>query len=160
MAVDADEPGIGNGNAMGVAPKIGQYPLGPRKWRLGIDGPVNTARIFNGSVECDRIGQPRDIAEKLKPPHVAGLLGFLEEKPPEQARQDPHGQKEGCPAGNPTRLVERKSAARRDAVDMRVIREVPPPRVRHRDKAGPGAQMPGSAAILRGVQATALNRMV
>src|SRR6478735_11204955 len=106
IAVHADEAGIGDGNAMGIAAEIGQHLFGSGKWRLGIDHPVDTPRFFDNVIECRRIGQVGDIAKELKLAQIVGLLQLVEKQPPEQTRQDPYGQKEALPAGNPTGLVE------------------------------------------------------
>lgn len=91
---------------MGVAAKIGQNLFGAGKWRLGIDDPVDATRCSDGSIEGERVGQTGDIAEELKLAQIVGLFQLVEKQTPEQTRQDPYGQKEALPAGNPTGLVE------------------------------------------------------
>src|SRR5215213_1191489 len=85
IAVDADEAGIGDGNAMGIAPEIGQHLFGSGKWRLGIDHPVDTPRFFDNVIERRRIGQAGDIAKEPKLFQVIGLLQLLKKQSPEQA---------------------------------------------------------------------------
>ena len=85
IAIDADEAGIGDGNAMGVAAEIGQHLFGAGKWRLGIDDPVDTPGFFDNAIECGRIGQAGDIGKKPKLVQVGGMLQLFKKQPPEQA---------------------------------------------------------------------------
>lgn len=143
IVVHADEAGIGDGDAMGVAAEIGQHLFGSGKWRLGIDHPVDMTRRFKGSIEGDRTDQTGDVTEELKLPPVVGRAQLFEKQPPEQPRQNPHGQKEVRPKGDPSGLVGRQSAAWYDAVDMRVILQVLAPGVQYRNEANLCAEMPG-----------------
>lgn len=124
VVIDPDEAGIGDGDAMGVAAEIGQHLFGSGKWRLGIDHPVDATCCFKGSIEGDRIGQTGDVAEELKLAQVVGLLQLFKKQSAEQPRQNPHRQEEFWPAGNPAGLIGRQSAARHDAMDMRVVVQV------------------------------------
>jgi hypothetical protein len=74
IAIHADEPGVGDGNAMGVAAEIGQHLSRSGKWRLDVDNPVDAARCFDGAIECGRISHTGNIAEELKLAQVLGLL--------------------------------------------------------------------------------------
>ena len=58
IAIDADEPRIGDGNGMGVTAEIGQHLFGAGKRRLGIDDPVDATRCFDNVIERRRIGRP------------------------------------------------------------------------------------------------------
>src|ERR1700730_8863003 len=71
-------------------------------------------------------------AEELE---TAGLVGGAElgqELPTEQARENPHRQKEPFAARHPLGAVERDAAARHDHVDVRVMRHRRAPGVKHR----------------------------
>jgi len=85
IAVHADEAGIGDGDAMGVATEIGQHLFGSCEWRLGIDHPADTMSRFQRSIEGSRMGQAGDIAEELKLAELEGVLQLFEKQPPEQA---------------------------------------------------------------------------
>ena len=85
IAIDADEAGIGDGDAMGIAAEIGQHLFGSGKWRLGIDDPVDSPRCFDSAVECGRTGQAGNIAEELKLASGVSLFELVEKQPPEQA---------------------------------------------------------------------------
>src|SRR5262249_23274451 len=66
---------------------------------------------------------------------------LVEEQAAEEAREDANRQKEPGAAGDPTRMVERWTAAGHDAMDMRVVMQVLAPSVQHRDEADLGAEM-------------------
>ncbi|MBB4403132.1 hypothetical protein GGI56_003907 [Agrobacterium tumefaciens] len=74
-----------DGNAMGIAPEIGQHLFGSGKWRLGIDDPIDLPRFFDSTVECGRTGQAGNITEELKLASGVSLFEFVENQPPEQA---------------------------------------------------------------------------
>jgi len=42
-----NDTGIGNGDTMRVAAKIGQHLLRSSKWRLGVDDPLSAMNTFN-----------------------------------------------------------------------------------------------------------------
>lgn len=67
----------------------------------------------------------------------------LQEQPPEQARENPDGEEEARPAGDPAGPVRRETAAGDDAMDMRVMRHSLAPGVEHGDDADLGPQEPG-----------------
>ena len=72
------------------------------------------------------------------------LVGFSKEREKlaaEQTAQDTHRKKEVVPARDPTGAVERDSSAGHDAVEVRVMMQVLPPSVEHRQEADPGAEM-------------------
>jgi hypothetical protein len=67
----------------------------------------------------------------------------VEEQPPEEPRQHPHGQEEAGPAGDPARAVWRQAAAGHDDVDVRMMGECRAPCMEHRGEADAGAEMFG-----------------
>src|ERR1700730_9587917 len=81
------------------------------------------------------------VAEKGELALLVGYSQKCEKLAAEQTAQDAHGKKEVVPARDPAGAVERDSAARHDAVDVRVMMQVLAPGVEHREEADPGAQM-------------------
>src|SRR3546814_4377042 len=65
----------------------------------------------------------------------------LKGQPTEQPRQHTHRQEEAGPAGDPACPVERRTAARHDAMNVRVMMQVLAPRMEHGDEADLGAEM-------------------
>ena len=69
------------------------------------------------------VGEACKVAEEGEPSFGMGDGEPIQEQPPEQAREHPHGQKEARPARDPAPAIERQAAAGHDAVDMRVVGE-------------------------------------
>jgi hypothetical protein len=82
--------------------------------------------------------------------------GF-EKESTEETRQDAHRQEEPGPTGDPAGAVGGKPAAGDDAVQMGMMHERLSPGVQHGEEADFGAEMPGSAAMIRRVSAVARN---
>ena len=139
----ADQAGIGDGDAMGVAAQIGQHLFRPAEGWLGIDDPVAAPCRRQKAGEGLRVGQFGDIAEEVQLSGLEGSAQRLQKQPPEQARQHPDRQEEARTAGNPAGAVRRRAAARHDAMEMGMVAEGLAPAVQHRDEADPGAEMLG-----------------
>ena len=73
--VEADQPAVGDGDAMGVAAEIGQHLLGPAEGRLGIDDPVDAAQSVEAGGEGVGLGKTGEIAEEAE---LAGVEGGLQ----------------------------------------------------------------------------------
>lgn len=74
------EPAVGDRNAMGVAPEIGENLLWPAEGTLGVDDPFELVEGVQLAAECRRFNQVREVAEELE-------LGIIErrlETPQEQ----------------------------------------------------------------------------
>jgi hypothetical protein len=72
------------------------------------------------------------------------LVSFSKEREKlaaEQTAQDTHGKKEVIAARDPAQAVERDSPAGHNAVEVRVMMQVLPPSVEHRQEADPGSEM-------------------
>ena len=64
----ADQPGIGDGDAMGVAAEIGQHLLRPAEGRLGVDDPFEATDFGKQAGEGGGLCQVGEIAEEAQPP--------------------------------------------------------------------------------------------
>jgi hypothetical protein len=83
------------------------------------------------------------LAEELK---LAGLVHpqrFFQEATPEQPREHPHRQEEPRPASDPALAIGCKSAARNDAVNVRMVRQRRAPGVQHQRGADAGTKVLG-----------------
>lgn len=81
----ADQAGVGDGDAVRVAAEIGQHLFGAAEGRLGVDDPLELAALGQSAGEGVRFGEPGEIADKLE---MAGLergLEFLQEQPAEES---------------------------------------------------------------------------
>lgn len=81
------------------------------------------------------------VAEKGELALAVRLTKKSQELAAEEAAQHTHWKKEAVPARHPPGTVERDAAARHDAVDVRVMMQVLPPSVEHREEADLGAEM-------------------
>ena len=69
---DADEPGIGDGDAMGIAGEISQHLLWSTEWLLGVNHPFDTADIGKSASESDWVRQVGKITEEAQLTGVKG----------------------------------------------------------------------------------------
>ena len=121
---------------MRVASQIGQHCLGSAEGSLGVDDPFGRAQRREKRREC--IARRRESiarrevgvgAEKLQLAGIEGDYELFEEETTEQSRENPHGQKEARPAGDPLQTVQRDAAAWRDHVNVRMMRQRRSPRM-------------------------------
>ena len=107
--------------------------------------PIRAWRSWRGGGERRRLARPRP-ASSPKKPRIAGFEGspqLVEEQPAEEPREHADRQEEAGPAGDPSRAIERQSAARHDAMDVRMMVQVLAPGVEHGEEADLGAEMLG-----------------
>ena len=140
---ERDEPAVGDGHPMRVAPEVVEDPLRPAKRRLGVDHPVGPDRRRDIPGEGSGVLQLGQGVVELERARREGLLQHRQEPPAEQPRQHPHGQEEARPAGDPALAIRREAPARHHTVQMRMVQQVLAPGVQDRDEADLGAQMPG-----------------
>lgn len=79
-----NDTGIGNGDTVRVAAKIGQHLLRSAKWRLGVDNPLCATNIRNDASEGWRFRQSGEGTEELELASVEGSLQSLKKQPPKQ----------------------------------------------------------------------------
>ena len=60
---DVDEPAVGDGDAMGVAPEVAQHVVGAAEWPLGVGDPIDRPKLAHESVEAFRIAE---VVEAVK----------------------------------------------------------------------------------------------
>ena len=155
-----DEPAVGDGDAVSVAPEIGEDLLGPAEGAFGVDHPVDLPQPGAMGGEGVGLGQRRELAEEAQLACREGLGEALEEQAPEQPTEHLDRQEEARRTGDPARPVGREAAARHDAVDVRVVLQRLSPGVQHGDAADLGAEMARvGRRSMRSVSAAARNRM-
>ena len=71
IAVERDQPAVGDGNAVGVARQIGEHGLGPAEWTLAVDDPFRLA--CRRQIRRERLsgGERSVMAEELQ---TAGVV--------------------------------------------------------------------------------------
>lgn len=132
---------IGNSDAMGVAAEIGEHLLGAGKRPLGVDDPLRAAQCAEALGKCVRFGECGKRAGEAQLAGRERRLQLRQEQCAEPAREDPPGQEEPRPAGDPSRLVRRQPAARDDAVQARMVVQGLSPGMQHGYRADLGAEM-------------------
>src|SRR3954447_3878917 len=130
----------GDGDPMSVAAEIGQHLSRSAEGLLGVDDPVDPPQGDEMARGPVGIGETCKAAEEAQPSCGKGGGEALEEQPSEQTGERLHGEEEVSLAVDPTRCVHRQSAARDDAVKVRMMGESLPPGVKHRDGADLGAE--------------------
>src|SRR5574340_395692 len=128
---------------MRIAAEISQHLFGPAEWRLGIDDPVGPAKLSEALGECGGIGETDEIAKEAQLASREGSLQLLQKQTAEQPGENAHRQEEAGPASDPSRAVERRSAAGHDAVDMRMVLQGLAPGMEDGGHAELGAEMLG-----------------
>ena len=104
--------------------------------------------------ESGRLGELGEVAEEAERAGLEGGLQAFEEQTSVKPREHAHGRKEAGAAGDPTCSVQRRPAAGRDAVDVRMMMQVLAPGVEHGHEADLGSRMLG----VRGDRAQSLGR--
>ena len=92
--VQAHKTAVGDGDAMGIAAKVGEDLFGAAERGLGVDDPFDPLQLGQVSGEGAGVGQTGEIAEEAELISLEGVLKMLKEQPPEQARQNPDRQEE------------------------------------------------------------------
>ena len=129
IVFDVEQAVIGDGDAMGIAAHVIEHLLGSGERSFGIDNPIALFQVCQMPGERRPLLQRFQRAEELKFAGIECFLERLQKQPPEQRRQNPDGQKEVRPAGNPAITAERWSAAGHDAMQVRMKQEVLSPTV-------------------------------
>ena len=68
LAVEGDEPAVGNSDPVSVAGQVGKDSVGSAKRPLGIDHPFDLSQCGNVGFEACRLGQAGLIGEELQSP--------------------------------------------------------------------------------------------
>ncbi len=135
-----EKPAIGDGNAMGVAAEVVEDLAWTAERALGVDEPFDAALRGEIGAEGGRFGERRLFAEKLQAGGVERRAEAFKEPTTIEARQNVDRKEEVGPTGDPS-PIRPETAARNNAVDVRVMRERLPPSMQDRNHACFGAEM-------------------
>jgi hypothetical protein len=139
----ADQPMIGDCDAMRVAAQIIKDMIGAAEGRFGINDPFGFAAALKKGLELFRIVEFLKGSVKLQFPGGEGFSEVVEEKTAEKTGEDAYRQEESFPGRDPSLTVGRKTAAWNDAMEMRMKEQILAPGVKHGEKADVGAQVFG-----------------
>ena len=98
---ESDEPGVRDGDAMGVGAEIAQHMFRAAKGRLGVNDPVVAEQYPQPSSESARLGEWHQAAVELKLAAMKCVAESSDELAAEDAAEHADGQKEGAPGGDP-----------------------------------------------------------
>src|SRR5665213_1563073 len=101
IVIAALDAAVGDGDAMGVAPEIGEYLRRSAKRLLGVDDPSGAAHMGGEGMEARGFSEVYEVAEEPQGAHVEGLLQAFEEKAAEELCERLDGEKEVRPPGDP-----------------------------------------------------------
>ena len=93
--------------------------------------------------EGGRLGKAGELAEEAEITGFEGSPQLVEEQPAEEPREHADRQEEAGTTGDPSCSIERRSAARHDAMDVRMMVQVLAPDMEHGEEADLGAEMLG-----------------
>src|ERR1700678_4525329 len=129
---EAEQPCVGDGDAMRVAGQILQHMFRSSEGRLGVDHPLCSAQGAKQSVKCAwrcQFGQLAGEAEFAAP---VALLEEGEQLAAEHAAEHTHREEEtASSAWDPTGVIESKSAGGNEAMQVWMMSQVLRPGVQH-----------------------------
>src|SRR6516165_6241459 len=84
LAVEGDEPAVGNRDPVSVAGQVGEHSAGSAKRLFGIDDPSDLSQCSNVGFEACWLGQAGVSGEKLQSPSLVRSREPFQEKTAEQ----------------------------------------------------------------------------
>ena len=99
---ESDQPGVGDGDAMGVGAEIAQHMFRAAEGRLGVDDPVVTEQHAQPCGEGAWLGKMQQAAVELELTAMECVAKSSDELAAEDAAEHADGQEEGAPGGDPS----------------------------------------------------------
>ena len=125
--VEARQPAVRDGDAMGVAREIGEHGLGPGEGRLGVDDPALLADRCEVAKEGAPLGRGRRSPKKASLPASWSASSRVRNRRRNSLPSTRTGRRKPV-ATIPALAIERDAAARHDHMDMRMVGQSPSPR--------------------------------
>ena len=123
--VEPNKTTVGDGDTMGVAPKITEYLLGSGERRLGEDDPVDLGQRVDTRDEVCGNSQGVEGAGESEFTIREGGMQPLQEQFTEAVREGTDRQEEAWWAGDPSGPVGRDAATGNDAVQVWMVTPTP-----------------------------------
>jgi len=98
---EIDQPGVGEGDAMGVCAEIAQYMFRSSEGPLGVNDPVVAEQYSQPCGEGARMSQRQEFAVKLKLTSMESVAKPGDELAAEYAAEHADGKEEGASGGDP-----------------------------------------------------------
>src|ERR1035438_7061992 len=126
---------------MGVAAEIIERLAWTAEWRFGVDHPFAVFQWGQIRHKTIRVAQLLPFSMETEVPVSEGGLELFEEQAEEQTGQHVQRQKEAGKTGYPSLAIRREAAARHHAMQMRVMKQVLSPRMKHGEESDLSAEM-------------------
>ena len=98
---ERDQPGVRDGDAMGVGAEIAQYMFRSSEGPLGVNDPVVVEQHPQPSSEGARLSKWQQAAVELEFTSMEGVAESVDELAAEDAAEHADGQEEGSPGRDP-----------------------------------------------------------
>src|SRR5579863_8744621 len=98
---ESDQPGVGDGDAMGVCAEIAQHMFGAAERLLGVDNPVVAKQGTQPGGEGAWLCKVQQVAVELEFTAIEGAANCGDELAPEDAAEHADGKEEGTPGRDP-----------------------------------------------------------
>jgi hypothetical protein len=148
---ECDQPGVGDGDAMGVCAEIAQYMFRSSEGPLGVNDPVVAEQYSQPCGEGARMSQRQKFAVKLKLTSTECVAKPGNEVAAEYAAEHADGKEEGATGGDPAWVIWSETAGGDHAVDMRMKLQALVPTMEHAEETdfGSNSKMPWIAGDLK-----------
>ena len=103
--LDGSDAAVRDGDAVGVAGKVGEHGLGSAEGRLGVNDPLLLAQWCEEGAERRWTGEVRMLTEELEASGFVGGEELLDEQSAEQTGEDTDGEEEVGLAVDPGRTA-------------------------------------------------------
>ena len=144
--VEAEEPVVGEGHAVGVAAEVLEDLLGAGEGPLGVHDPVGLPELIEPRREGVGLGEGGGRSGEGERALREGAPEGVEVLAPEDLGEGADGEEKSRRGGDPARPIGGEGAPRDDTVQMNVLREVLPPGVQDRRAAEVTAEVARIAA--------------
>ena len=148
VAIERDEPVVGDGDAMGIAAEVTNDLLRPAEGGLGIHNPILTKQRSKESGEVFRLCQVLNRSGTSQPVLSKSPSESGDKLSTEYFAESPNGQEERVLRMNPAFSVRRDPTARNHAVNVGMKQQVLAPRVKNAEETNLGSEMLGVACHL------------
>jgi hypothetical protein len=143
--VEAEEPVVGDRDAMGVAPEVVEHLRGAGEGPLGVHDPVGLPELSEPRREGRRLGEGREGAGEAELAVREGAPERVEVLGAEDGGESADGEEEPGRRGDPAGAIGGQGAPGDDAMQVEVLGEILSPGVQDRRAAEVAAEMAGIA---------------
>lgn len=126
---------------MRVSAQVIEDVLGAAKRWFRVDDPLRVGGRRKPCTEGPGITQRFEVTEEAQRARSKCAVQLLQEMSAEEAREHPNRQEEAGATGDPTFAVRCNTAARNDAMNVRVVKQILAQGMQDRDEADLGTQV-------------------